>query len=209
MKKQLVAMAVAVLVAALAMSGAALAEGAGGKGMKAGNGPGGGMGMCMGMGMMGMGPGAGMGLERLLNNPQFIMQLGLSDAQVKKLKDIQSKAQRDGIKTRAEVDTLQLDLKDELDRDDPDINKVDSLLDKIGAKHTEMQKNTIHTMVEMKDALTPEQKEKAKALLAEKMKDRGGKKGGKQGNRSQGMGPGGPGMGQGGGPWGAPPEDAE
>lgn len=194
MKKHLT-LAVAVMAVALAVSSVALAQGMGGKG---GQGFGGGM---------GVGPGAGMGIERLLDNPQIIAELGLTDSQVKQLKDIQSKSQRDAIKVKAEVDVLQLDLKDLLDQDNPDMKKVDSLLDQIGAKHTEMQKSMIHSLIDMKGALTDEQKAKVKELIAEKMKERGQNRDGRRGKGGgQGMGPGG-GMGQ--GPMTAPPEDEE
>lgn len=183
MRKALKATAVMAVVAMLAAAGFAETAVARGMGGKAGRG------MRMGMQMGGAG---GMGIQRLLNNPEAVEEIWLTDTQVDRLREISTGSQRESIRTRSEVQLLQLDLKSLLQQDNPDIKKIDSLIDNISAKQAEMKKSRIHSMLEMKDVLTDEQQDKLKEYIATKMKERrsGNRSGRGKGGRNRGGGSG-------------------
>lgn len=134
----------------------------------------------------GMGGGSGIlaRLGDLLDNPEFIEQIGLTDAQVEKLKSLRSNTMKAQIRAEADIKILRLELDDLLDQDKPDLKKIDAKIDEIGKKETEMKKMMIHAMLDGKAVLTDEQLAKLKKMAADRMRDR------RNDRRGDGRGPG-------------------
>ena len=99
---------------------------------------------------------------------QFLMknqdELGLSDDQITKIKDLKMKTKKDLIMRNAEIDVLALEIKSALYAEKVDINAVNSLVDKKYDLKKKTTKDLISACVAVKDILTKEQKDKLKAL---------------------------------------------
>ncbi len=142
---------------------------------KGGNGMPGGM---MGPGMMGNNEFGMFG--GLISDLKFVKDIGLSDAQISKLKKIRSDAMKSNIKIKAELDILNIELKELLDEEKLDRGDIDSKIDAISKKEADLQKLFLHAFMDAKAVLTKEQIEKLEKILNdEKGKmDRGGFGGG-------------------------------
>ena len=164
---------VAILAAAVTLVACCIARAQGGFGGPMPGGPG--------------GLGGHMGMHFLLHNDQLTSEIGLSDAQVEQLRNIHSQSMKDAIKMKADVDILQIDLMDELAADKPNMSKVDSIIDQIGAKQTQMQKGMIHCAMDSKNVLTEDQQEKLDELMKKRFRERGPERDGKRdGNKESG-----------------------
>jgi len=161
------------VVFALAMPMAALAQGFGG-------GPRGGEG---GPSMRGPGGPGGKG-------PRMAEELGLTEEQMSKMRDIHSKNRKTMIDQKATIQKAMLDLTDELQKEKPDKAAVEKSIEQIVKTKADIERAKLNSMVELSALLTPEQKKKA----AEKMVNSQlmGGMGGGMGPRGGG-GPGGPG----------------
>jgi Spy/CpxP family protein refolding chaperone len=130
--------------------------------------------------MMGMVMGGG-GLmkmaEKLLNDPKFQKEIGLTDTQISQLKTKLSETEKAMIRSKADVQILHIDLKDMLEADNPDAAKIDAKIDELGRLQAENMKTMAHALIEVKSILTKEQIEKAKAYIIEKKGPKGGGKG--------------------------------
>lgn len=136
------------------------------------------------------GAGISMKLIKALENPEFVSLVGLSDAQVSKLKDLAATQKEAREKSMAAIQPLQKQLKEAIESDSPNIAAVESLIDKIGYERTESQKSMVVGMLEMKSVLTADQLVKVKEIVkqyAEKrMGDNAGSKKGKGFRRNKG-----------------------
>ncbi|KPJ48422.1 hypothetical protein AMJ40_07515 [candidate division TA06 bacterium DG_26] len=99
-------------------------------------------------------------------------ELGLTDAQVKKLKSMKMNQKKKAIDDRAEIQKMELELHEVMSEDEIDIKAVNSIIDKIAAKKAKMQKNCIRGMVDARKVLTSEQKKKLKTCKGAGMKKR-------------------------------------
>ena len=143
----------------------------------------------------------GAGMERLLDDPEIIAEIGITQTQIDKLRSLKMEATKSQIRNSAEVKILKLDFEDLLNQDNPDVKKIDAKIDEMGKLEIEMKKSMVHSIIEMKSILTDEQLEKLQELIKERMKERmenrrdnrgdRGDRGRKQGDR---QGRGGPGM---------------
>ncbi len=91
-------------------------------------------------------------------------ELGLSDEQVKKIKDLKIKTKKDLIRKKAELDILALDIKGELWKGTIDTDRVNKLIDKKYELKKERAKSSVNTYVALKSILTNEQSKKMKEL---------------------------------------------
>lgn len=87
-------------------------------------------------------------------------ELGLSDEQVSKLKALKSETEKHMIRTKADLKILEVELHDLLGENKVNVKDVDSKIEKIGELRTEIQKVHIHTRLDARKILTPEQLEK-------------------------------------------------
>jgi len=91
-------------------------------------------------------------------------ELGLSDEQVQKIKDLKVKSKKDMIKKKAEIDVLAVDIKAHMYQDPIDINAVNKLIDRKYDLKKEKAKASLKACADLKNILTEEQKTKLKSL---------------------------------------------
>ena len=121
----------------------------------------------MGEGMMGPG---GM-LQRHLQ--RLAQQLGLTDDQRAQARYIMRNHAKEIIRLRADIATLQLDVRPLLDTDPVDLPKVKQLLQTIATKEADLRLSHIAAMQEVRKLLTPEQQKKFHAMQDAMMGDGG------------------------------------
>ena len=100
-------------------------------------------------------------------------ELGLSDEQVKKVKELKMSTMKDLIKKNAEIEVLAIDIKAEMWADSINVNAVNKLVDKKYDLKKEKTKSLIAACVSLKDILTKEQKEKMKGIWKRHKEDKG------------------------------------
>ncbi len=119
-------------------------------------------------GAPGMGSGAGFGrgagLDRIVNNPNLRRQLGIADAQAAKIRQQTTDFQVSQIRSRADLQVDELQLRNLLAAQNPDRTAIDQKLDQIGAAQIAQRKQQVDYMLAMRDALTPEQRQKLKQM---------------------------------------------
>ncbi|MDH5509400.1 MAG: periplasmic heavy metal sensor [Nitrospinota bacterium] len=158
--------------------------------------PGGGPGGQGGSAMRGSGGGQG------AKGARMAQELGLTDEQVAKMREIHQTKRRATIDQKANIQKAMLDLTDELAKDKPDQAALERIIEKIVKTKADMERDKLNTMVAVSAILTPEQKK----IAAERMANHSMMGDKRQGQRSgqRGMRPGGPGGGPGDGPGGGP-----
>jgi Spy/CpxP family protein refolding chaperone len=127
------------------------------------------------------------GLSRLLSNPDIQQKVGISAAQVAKIREQESTFRKNEIRQRAEVQIKQIDLRDLLSAEKPDRAAIDRALQDVSTSRLAMEKSRIDFRLNMRDALTPDQKEKLKqALKDRRQSERGPGRQGPSGNQRGG-----------------------
>ncbi|MBU4342461.1 MAG: Spy/CpxP family protein refolding chaperone [Candidatus Omnitrophica bacterium] len=91
-------------------------------------------------------------------------ELGLTDEQIKKVKDLKIATKKDVIKKKADIEILGLDIKAALWDDVVDLNALNALIDTKYELKKEKTKSLVAAYVELKGVLTEEQKTKLKDL---------------------------------------------
>jgi Spy/CpxP family protein refolding chaperone len=127
------------------------------------------------------------GLSRMLSSPEMQQKVGVSAEQVAKIRGQETAFQKTAVQQRADLEVKQIDLREMLSADKPDRAAIDRKLQEISTAKLAMDKSRVGFRLDMKEALTPEQREKLKAAMKEKWEARRG-----QMRRGPG-GPGGPG----------------
>jgi Spy/CpxP family protein refolding chaperone len=107
-------------------------------------------------------PGQGQGDKKPAR--EWIQSLGLSPDQVAKLRENRLEERKQMIKTRSEMETLQLDLSEEGMKDKPDMAKVEKLAQQMGQIHARMIVQRVKGVTFLRSILTPEQKQKLDQL---------------------------------------------
>jgi Spy/CpxP family protein refolding chaperone len=155
----------------------------------------------MGMRGRGMGP-EEFGLGRLLTDPNVRQQLGVTADQAAKIRQQESDFRKSEIRNRADLQIKRMDLDDLLSADKPDRSAIDSKLQEIGAAQIALEKSAIDNSLNMRDALTPVQRQKLQQMMTQREPMPGGPvSGGNAAPRPQGGGRGGRGV--------APPPNAQ
>ena len=104
-------------------------------------------------------------------------ELGLSDAQAQKIKDLEYSVKKSAIKDDADIASLALDIKQGLMKDDIDVNVVGGLIDQKYKIKAKKAKEDVEALANLKMILTPDQTKKLKdmckgcAMKSEKMKE--------------------------------------
>jgi Spy/CpxP family protein refolding chaperone len=132
--------------------------------------------MMGGPGMHG-GPGRGMG-GRMEGGPRDVMnpdviealasEVGVDQAVLAKIKTLVYNANREAIDLRAEVQRERLTLRQLLDDPQPDSKKVLKQVENVGAAETKIRKNRVQLILQVRELLTPEQRQKLQHLVAER-----------------------------------------
>ena len=115
----------------------------------------------------GMGP-AEFGLGRLLNDPNVRQQLGITADQAAKIRQQESDFRKIQIRNRADLQIKRMDLNDLLSADKPDRAAIDSKLLEIGAARVAVEKSVIDNRLNMRDALTPAQRQRLQQMMTQR-----------------------------------------
>ena len=91
-------------------------------------------------------------------------ELGLSDEQVAKIKDLKYGVKKELVKKTAEIDILKIDIKAMLYGDTVDVAAIDPLIDKKYEIKKAKAKYLVAKYAELKDMLTEEQTKELKTL---------------------------------------------
>ena len=102
-------------------------------------------------------------------------ELGLSDSQVEKIKELKIATKKDIISKDASIDIMAVDIKAEMWKDPINVDKINKLIDKKYDIKKEKMKIIVKTYADIKDILTKDQKAKLKEIckkdkMANKMK---------------------------------------
>jgi hypothetical protein len=125
------------------------------------------------------------GLGRLLSDPDVRQRLGVSAEQANKIRQQESDFRKTEIRGRADVEVKRLDLRDLLAADKPDRAAIDAKLQEISTARLDLEKSAVDERLNMREALTPAQREKLRQMMQERRQMRGGK--GPQGARPNGQ----------------------
>jgi Spy/CpxP family protein refolding chaperone len=149
-----------------------------------------GSGRGRGMGMRGGMRGREFGLGRLLSDPDIRTQLGVSAEQAAKIRQQDSDFRKTAIRSRADLQVKQIDLRDLMSADKPDRAAIDAKLEEISTARLAFDKSAVDYRLNARDALTPAQRDKLRQIMRDR-RGRGGD-GGSRGPRGpRGTGPGG------------------
>ena len=97
-------------------------------------------------------------------------ELGLTEDQVKNIKDLKHKTMKDMIKIDADIDVLAIDLKSAMYEDPMDVAAVNMLIDSKYDLEKQKAKAVVAACEELRNILTAEQKQKMKAIMKEQKK---------------------------------------
>ncbi len=90
--------------------------------------------------------------------------IGLTDDQVKTIKDLKLQMEKDSVRQGADMQTFMLDLQSKLAEDKVDIEESNTLIDKGFASASASAKSNLQAYAKLKSLLTPDQMTKMKAL---------------------------------------------
>ena len=120
------------------------------------------------------------GFARLLNDPSIRQQAGISDEQAARIRKQELDFRKTEIRGRADLEVKRIDLKALLAADTPDRGAINAKLQEISAAQLSLQKSSVDYRLSMRDAITPEQREKLRQLMRNRWQRDGGR-GGRQG----------------------------
>ena len=121
--------------------------------------------------------------EKFMKKARFLLEnkseIGLSDDQVKTIKELKLQMEKDSIRQSADKETFMLDLKSKLEEDKVDVEGTNTLIDQNSAAASAAAKSNVATYAKLKNLLTPDQVTKMKALheqMEKKEKEEGKEK---------------------------------
>jgi Spy/CpxP family protein refolding chaperone len=91
-------------------------------------------------------------------------ELGLTDDQTKRLRELRLQAQKSAIRSRADLETKQLELQELLNAQTPDRAAIDRTIREIGEQHATQMKADIDMRLGLQSVLTPDQRKKMNDL---------------------------------------------
>ncbi len=129
------------------------------------------------------------GLMGVLRDPDIRKQAGITDEQFAKIRGQESDFRKTEIRDRADLQVKRIDLRDLLAADKPDRAAIDSKLQEISASQLALQKAAVDYRLDMRDAITPAQRDKLRELMRDRRQRGGGGPGGRRamGRRGQGQ----------------------
>jgi Spy/CpxP family protein refolding chaperone len=130
-------------------------------------------------------------LGRLLSDPAIREQLRVSADQAAKIRQQEADFRKTAIRSRADLQIKQIDLREMMAADKPDRPAIDAKLQEISTARLAFEKSAVHLRLDWRDALTPDQRQKLRDLTRNRRgRDggpgehgpRGGWQGGRRGN---------------------------
>jgi len=113
----------------------------------------------------GRGFGGGAGLLRLADNPRVREELKLTDDQVSRLHSLAVESEKTSIRTRADLQLRELELRELLRADNPNREAILSKVQEISDLRGQTAKQHMETMLSARSVLTPEQLKKVRSFM--------------------------------------------
>lgn len=113
----------------------------------------------------------------------FSEELGLSEEQQAKLKELRFKIEKETIALRSKIGIAELELRELLQSEEPDEAKIKSKIDEIGELKSTLRWTRVQGRLQVRNTLTSEQLEKLKTFKKEQMKKRFRRRRGFRGRR--------------------------
>ena len=111
-------------------------------------------------------------LSRMLENPMLRQQLGVSADQAAKIRQQETDFEKTEIRNRADLQVKRLELNQLMSVDKPDRAAVDAKVAELGTAQAAMEKATIDNRLNMRDALTPVQRQRLEQIVAQRRQAR-------------------------------------
>jgi Spy/CpxP family protein refolding chaperone len=108
------------------------------------------------------------GFARLLNDPSIRQQVGITGEQAAAIRRQELDFRKTEVRDRADVQVKRMELNDLLVADKPDRAAINTKLQEISAAQLSLQKSAIDYRLAMRDAITPEQREKLRQLMRDR-----------------------------------------
>lgn len=124
-------------------------------------------------------------LARVLSDPEIQQKVGVTADQVAKIRQQESTFRKTEIRSRADLAVQRMDLRDLLAAQTPDRSAIDAKLQQISTAQLSMEKARVDFKLNMKQALTSDQREKLRQALRERRQARRGPGEGRPGARWQ------------------------
>ena len=113
--------------------------------------------------------------DKFMHKVHFILsnqdELGMSDEQVQKIKELKIETKKDLIRTKADIEILSLDIKSELSKSAINAKTVKQMIDKKYGLKSEKAKALVDAYATLKGMLPEEQKRKMKELWKKSKKE--------------------------------------
>jgi Spy/CpxP family protein refolding chaperone len=103
-------------------------------------------------------------LARLVNNPTFRARIGMTPEQAQKIRTETFDFRETQIRNRADVQVKMLQFRELLSAENPDRGAIDSKLAEISAARLTQAKAAVNFHLDMRTALTPDQKLKLQEM---------------------------------------------
>ena len=113
-------------------------------------------------------------LGRLLGDPAVREQIGVSADQAAKIRQQQADFRKTAIRSRADLQIKQIDLREMMAADKPDRAAIDAKLQDISTARLAFEKSAVNFRLDSRDALTPDQRQKLRALMGDRRRREGG-----------------------------------
>jgi Spy/CpxP family protein refolding chaperone len=126
-------------------------------------------------------------LERILQNPKLVAEIGLEDEQVAKLKNSAFEIKKRQIQLRAELELAALEQANLLTAGEVDEAAIMKAVEKTGHLRTEIGKLGMRKLLLVRTTLTDEQRERIKMMMRRRFAP--GRRGGGRLGRERGLGP--------------------
>lgn len=98
-------------------------------------------------------------------------KIGLEDAQIDKIKRIQSSSEKQIIKLRADLQIARLELKELMHSDNPDKSRINKKIDELSQLRAKIQKIEAGTKIDVMSTLTAEQMKSFQEYRMKRMKE--------------------------------------
>jgi len=118
------------------------------------------MSFAMGPAKPGGKPGIHDGGDKLLSSSRVLRladELKLTDAQIKKIRDLKDNSKREVADLRHEIKKAMWDIQDEMKKKKPGKGAIDKAIDKISGNQKQLMKIRVNQMLEIKSILTADQ----------------------------------------------------
>jgi Spy/CpxP family protein refolding chaperone len=110
----------------------------------------------------------------LVNSPMLLQRAGIGAEQADKIRQQATEFLKQQIRSRADIEIARIDLRNQMAAENPDRAAINTTLDHIGALQLAQAKAGVDFHLAMRNAFTPEQRQKLMQMLHEFMSHRRG-----------------------------------